>query len=118
MDVSGRKFCGFGSRSTGLRERVPPIRAATQDRRLQGIGRWLGEPGKHFTDTSRQTAGSELLAVGRGCRAMNYSNLASRLTPRPPLNREFLRRIARVRAASKRARTQAEKKAAFASARP
>ena len=49
---------------------------------------------------------------------MNYSNLASRLTARPPLNREFLRRIARVRAASKRARTQAEKKAAFASARP
>ena len=49
---------------------------------------------------------------------MNYSNLASRLTPRPPLNREFLRRIARVRAASKQARTQAEKKAAFVTARP
>ncbi len=49
---------------------------------------------------------------------MNYNNLASRLTPRPPLNREFLRRIARVRAASRRARTQAEKKATFATARP
>lgn len=49
---------------------------------------------------------------------MTYSNLANRLTPRPPLNREFLRRIARVRAASRQARTQAEKKAAFATARP
>lgn len=44
---------------------------------------------------------------------MNYSNLDTRLHSRPDVSRDFLRRIARVRAASRRARTHAEKKALF-----
>lgn len=81
------------------------------------MGGWLG----HLEAFHRhKPANGRQRPAGGGARlsAMNYSNLASRLTPRPPLNRDFLRRIARVRAASKRARTQAEKKAAFAMARP
>lgn len=82
---------------------------------LPTSGGW--QVGGQEADRSRQTAGSGGVAGGGDWGAMTYSNLASRLSARPPLNREFLRRIARVRAASRRARTQAEKKATFATAR-
>lgn len=51
---------------------------------------------------------------------MNYNNLDTRLPTRSDVSRDFLSRIARVRAASLRARTHAEKKALFtpANARP
>lgn len=49
---------------------------------------------------------------------MTYSNLDTRLQTRPAISRDFLQRIARVRAASRRARTHAEKKALFTPARP